>query len=168
MTDIDRAREGGIGPGPTKGHTERLERPSDQERQERQERMADLGHGPDGAAAAPPVHTPTHTETFAATSGSASGAKHASGARSEIVPTEARAELEGRLRHAVTGFVDGPRAAVEEADHVLEDLTARLAETLAGRRRTLRTSWQESTDDTEQLRIALRDYRETAERLLKL
>ncbi|MFI6872525.1 hypothetical protein ACIBL6_03680 [Streptomyces sp. NPDC050400] len=89
-------------------------------------------------------------------------------ARAELVPHDTRDELSGRLRHAVTGFVDEPRAAVEEADHVLEDLTARLAETLAGRRRTLRTSWQDATEDTEQLRLALRDYRETAEKLLRL
>ncbi|MFJ9085008.1 hypothetical protein ACIRL3_21580 [Streptomyces sp. NPDC102384] len=90
------------------------------------------------------------------------------GRRSGLVPAGERDELEGRLRHALTGFVDEPRASVEEADHVLEDLTARLAETLAGHRRTLRTSWQGSPDDTEQLRQALRDYRETAERLLSL
>ncbi|MFI5661676.1 hypothetical protein [Streptomyces sp. NPDC051684] len=88
--------------------------------------------------------------------------------RGVLVPTGEREELEGRLRHALTGFVDEPRASVEEADHVLEDLTARLAETLASHRRTLRTSWQGSTQDTEQLRQALRDYRETAERLLRL
>ncbi|WP_425834433.1 hypothetical protein [Streptomyces fractus] len=90
------------------------------------------------------------------------------GRRSDLVPAGEREALEGRLRHALTGFVDEPRAAVEEADHVLEDLTARLTETLAGHRRTLRTTWQGSTEDTERLRLALRDYRETAERLLSL
>lgn len=88
--------------------------------------------------------------------------------RGDLVPTGEREELEGRLRHALTGFVDEPRASVEEADHVLEDLTARLTETLASHRRTLRTTWQGSTEDTERLRLALRDYRETTERLLKL
>lgn len=95
-------------------------------------------------------------------------AKPARGRRSELMPEGEREELQGRLRHALAGFVDEPRAAVEEADHVLEDLTARLTETLAGHRRTLRTSWQGSTEDTEQLRLALRDYRETAERLLRI
>ncbi|WP_372341343.1 hypothetical protein [Streptomyces sp. CC224E] len=92
-------------------------------------------------------------------------------ARTELVPADERAALEKRLRHALTGFVDEPRAAVEEADHVLEDLAARLTETLAGHRRTLRTSWQDPTEgpeDTERLRLALRDYRETAERLLRI
>ncbi|MEU9568661.1 hypothetical protein AB0D62_01975 [Streptomyces massasporeus] len=80
-----------------------------------------------------------------------------------------------QLQHAVAGFVDGPRAAVEEADHVLEEIAARFTEAVTQRRRTLRQSWQSveggegksvSSADTEQLRLALKDYRELAERLL--
>ncbi|WP_373921857.1 hypothetical protein [Streptomyces sp. T12] len=50
-----------------------------------------------------------------------------------------------------------------------------MTEAVAQRRRTLRGSWQSmeaaedepgSSTDTEQLRLALRDYRELAERLL--
>lgn len=77
-----------------------------------------------------------------------------------------------RMRHAVGGFVDGPRASVEEADHVLEELTAQFTDAMAQRRRTLRTSWEKAgadeSSDTEQLRLALRDYREVTERLLHL
>ncbi|MEU7059327.1 hypothetical protein [Streptomyces sp. NPDC046197] len=84
-------------------------------------------------------------------------------------------KFEARLRGAVTGFVDAPRDAVEEADRVVEELTSRFTEAVERRRRTLRTSWQ-STDeakpatstDTEQLRLALRDYRELADRLLDI
>jgi hypothetical protein len=66
-------------------------------------------------------------------------------------------------------------AAVEEADHVLEEVATRFTEAVKQRRRTLRTSWQSgdggqtkavSAGDTEQLRLALRDYRELTERLL--
>ncbi|MFF0585820.1 hypothetical protein ACFYWD_07635 [Streptomyces sp. NPDC003781] len=80
-----------------------------------------------------------------------------------------------RLHHAVAGFVDAPRASVEEADRVLEEIAARFTEAVAHRRRTLRTSWQEvgpdsgaPSTDTEQLRLALRDYRELADRLMRL
>ncbi|MFG3131850.1 hypothetical protein [Streptomyces tendae] len=80
-----------------------------------------------------------------------------------------------RLHHAVTGFVDAPRASVEEADRVLEEITARFTDAVAHRRRTLRSSWQEAgpdggapSTDTEQLRLALRDYRELADRLMRL
>ncbi|WP_434091125.1 hypothetical protein [Streptomyces flaveus] len=76
-----------------------------------------------------------------------------------------------RLQHAVAGFVDGPRESLEEADQVLEEVTARFTDAVTQRRRTLRTSWQTTGDekaDTEQLRLALRDYRELAERLLRI
>lgn len=84
-------------------------------------------------------------------------------------------KLAVRLQHAVAGFVDAPRDAVREADHVLQELTARFTDAVTERRRTLRRSWQtdstgegeaEAATDTEQLRLALRDYRELAERLL--
>ncbi|MER7177732.1 hypothetical protein [Streptomyces mesophilus] len=91
-----------------------------------------------------------------------------------------RDQWERRLQHAVNGFVDAPRDSVREADKVVEEATARLTELLAERRRSLRTSWSSGPDegtepgapadgataDTEQLRLALRDYRELAERLL--
>ncbi|GAA4049262.1 hypothetical protein [Streptomyces shaanxiensis] len=103
-------------------------------------------------------------------------------------------KLELRVQQAVSRFVDQPRAAVEEADHVVEDLVGRFTEAMTERRRTLRASWQSTrsidesdeadgtdrtdgtdktansaeTFDTEQLRLALRDYRELAERLLRI
>ncbi|WP_411977731.1 hypothetical protein [Streptomyces phaeochromogenes] len=76
-----------------------------------------------------------------------------------------------QLQHAVAGFIDGPRGSVEEADKVLQEVAARFTDAVTERRRTLRTSWQttgEDKADTEQLRLALRDYRELAERLLRL
>jgi hypothetical protein len=94
-----------------------------------------------------------------------------------LLPRDECDQLESRLQHAVVGFVDGPRDAVEEADHVLEELAARFTDAVNQRRRTLRGSWQlaesgakgrqkAATADTEQLRLALRDYRELTERLL--
>ncbi|KES04806.1 hypothetical protein BU52_23535 [Streptomyces toyocaensis] len=80
-----------------------------------------------------------------------------------------------QLQHAVAEFVDAPRDAVREADRALQELTERFTEAVTERRRTLRRSWQDggaddggsvAATDTEQLRLALRDYRELAERLL--
>ncbi|MFJ8541985.1 hypothetical protein ACIRFH_08220 [Streptomyces sp. NPDC093586] len=104
----------------------------------------------------------------------------AAGARTEgaagtrgLLPHEECDRLGQRLQHAVAEFVDAPRASVEEADRVLEELTARFTDAVTHRRRTLRTSWQDTGDetratgtDTEQLRLALRDYRELADRLM--
>ncbi|MFB8771202.1 hypothetical protein [Streptomyces broussonetiae] len=89
-----------------------------------------------------------------------------------LLPHEETDQLASRMRHAVSGFVDGPRSAVEEADQTLEEIAARFSDAVTQRRRTLRMSWQETdegrttTADTEQLRLALRDYRELADRLL--
>lgn len=86
--------------------------------------------------------------------------------------------LSAQLRQAVAGFVDRPRDAVEEADLVLHEITERLSDALTERRRTLTRNWKTPASgdpkkgdaataaDTEQLRLALRDYRELAERLL--
>nr|WP_237529621.1 hypothetical protein [Streptomyces sp. SID5469] len=94
-----------------------------------------------------------------------------------FLPHDECDKLSLRLHHAVAGFVDEPRAAVEEADHVLEEVAARFADAVARQRRTLRTSWSAAgesgsgghpTVDTEQLRLTLRDYREMTERLLHM
>lgn len=105
----------------------------------------------------------------------ASGLRGTSGHESRLLPHEECDKLSTRLQHAVAGFVDEPRSAVEEADHVLEEVAARFADAVKQRRRTLRSSWQAGdggqdkavgAGDTEQLRLALRDYRELTERLL--
>ena len=96
-----------------------------------------------------------------------------------LLPADAHDKLASRLHQAVSDFVDEPRAAVEEADHVVEEVTARLTDAVAERHRTLRSAWQPTKEpdqpdktaadpDTEQLRLALRDYRALAERLLRL
>lgn len=106
-----------------------------------------------------------------------SAVRGGSGQDSRLLPHDECDKLSTRLQHAVAGFVDGPRSAVEEADQVLEEAAARFTEAVKERRRTLRGSWQTgdsggagkavSAADTEQLRLALRDYRELAERLLR-
>ncbi|MFJ3942338.1 hypothetical protein [Streptomyces griseoaurantiacus] len=91
------------------------------------------------------------------------------GARSPLLAHEATEKFSAQLHHAVGGFVDAPRAAVEEADHVLEEVADLVADALNRRRRDLRAAWQSgdgNDSDTERLRVALRDYREFAERLL--
>ncbi|TKA12684.1 hypothetical protein [Actinacidiphila oryziradicis] len=73
-----------------------------------------------------------------------------------------------RLQQAVGGFVDQPRKAVEEADSVLEAAAARLTEGITARRRALRAAWEgdAAKNGTEEMRIALRDYRDLVQRLL--
>ncbi|RPF33129.1 hypothetical protein [Streptomyces sp. TLI_185] len=116
---------------------------------------ADHGAGHEGTAPGRPTGTPgtaAATPTTTPTSG-------------RLLPHDECDKLELRLRQAVSGFVDGPRNSVEEADHVVEEIAGQFTEALTRRRRTLRMSWQDG-EDTEQLRLALRDYRNLAERLL--
>ncbi|MDH6490685.1 hypothetical protein [Streptomyces sp. SAI-127] len=104
------------------------------------------------------------------------GSSRPEGHEARLLPHEECDKLSTRLQHAVAGFVDEPRSAVEEADHVLEEVAARFTDAVKQRRRTLRNSWQTGdggrddkavgAGDTEQLRLALRDYRELTERLL--
>ncbi|MGW3564338.1 hypothetical protein ACWDSL_10660 [Streptomyces sp. NPDC000941] len=112
---------------------------------------------------------------------SAKAAKAANAARAEgaipngptfpVLPPSEQDELAHRLRHAVGGFVDAPRDAVEEADLLLDELSSRLTDLLADRRRTLKDAWRENesgTVRTEDLRLAMRGYRNVLERLLSV
>jgi hypothetical protein len=119
-----------------------------------------------GSQSAPATTTGTGTGTDV-------GRARPPGSEAPLLAHEESQELEQRLTQAVGRFVDGPRDAVAEADRVLEEIAARFTEAVTRRRRTLRSTWQNSDDgdatgtaDTEQLRLALRDYRELAQRLL--
>ncbi|MEU5531877.1 hypothetical protein [Streptomyces sp. NPDC020362] len=96
-------------------------------------------------------------------SAQAGGALH-----TPLLPHEETQRWEARMRQAAAAFADAPRAAVEDADRALEEIAARFGEAVARRRRTLRRSWQDGDErDTEHLRLALHDYEELAERLLR-
>lgn len=65
------------------------------------------------------------------------------------------------------GFVDEPRKAVEDADHLVATTMQRLAEAFATERATLEGQWDRGDEvSTEGLRVALRRYRAFFGRLL--
>lgn len=67
------------------------------------------------------------------------------------------------------GFVDEPRAAVEQADALVAQVMKRLAESFAAERTHLEQQWDRGSDlTTEDLRVALKRYRSFFERLLSL
>ncbi|MFE1528527.1 hypothetical protein [Streptomyces rochei] len=137
---------------------------------------------PTTAPAGTPTTGPTETPTTAqagtpttAPAGTRAGGPDADHDGGTLLAHDECDRLGERLRHAVAGFVDAPRASVEEADRVLEEITARFTDAVAQRRHTLRTSWHDTdpddratSTDTEQLRLALRDYRGLADRLMRL
>ncbi|MFD9092048.1 hypothetical protein [Streptomyces collinus] len=114
------------------------------------------------------------TDTWPAGPAGVHGGAGETGGSSPLLPHEEAEHWESELRRTAAGFVDEPRAAVEEADRELEEIAARFSEAVTHRRRALRMSWQDEEGgrareaDTEQLRLALRDYRELAGRLLHL
>ncbi|MFH9854332.1 hypothetical protein ACH4NV_10880 [Streptomyces althioticus] len=139
---------------------------------------ADTGtHTPglDGTGTHTPGSAGNGTGTHATTPGPDAASGHPG---SRLLGDDTCDRLSAQLRQAVAGFVDRPRDAVEEADLVLHEITERLNDALTERRRTLTRNWKEPASgdpkkgdaapatDTEQLRLALRDYRELAERLL--
>ncbi|WP_431952781.1 hypothetical protein [Actinacidiphila sp. bgisy167] len=85
--------------------------------------------------------------------------------------------LRQRLRHAVGGFVDDPRQAVEEADELLGEATERLCGELRSRRDALRSGRRDGGreggrdghegDDTEKMRLTLQSYRDLVDRVLR-
>lgn len=63
-----------------------------------------------------------------------------------LLPHDECDKLEQRVQHAVAGFVEAPRASVEEADRLLEEIAARFTDAVTERRKSLRQSWQASEE----------------------
>lgn len=155
------------------------------------------GNRPDGASA-PASGTPRADEAHAtsartdgaretgrttgAASGSRSGTGTATGAATDagrdaatgkdrpLFSTEEREKFEARIHQAVAGFVENPRQAVQEADAAFDEVVTGLTKALADRSRLLRADrdGERSDAETEDLRIALQQYRDLTERLVRL
>ncbi|MGW7691715.1 hypothetical protein ACWGMA_23100 [Streptomyces asiaticus] len=131
-----------------------------------------------------PKHEPTNGSRPTPTNGSSPTPTHGASARPSgepsntpngpsfpVLPTSEHDKLTQRLRYAVSGFVDSPRGAVEEADALLVEVANRLTDLLAERRATLRAAWHEDdavSSETEELRLAMRGYRNVLERLISI
>lgn len=77
--------------------------------------------------------------------------------------------LRSRWDAIQTGFVDEPRAAVEQADALVAQIMTRLAKVFADERTTLEQQWSRGDNvSTEDLRLALKRYRSFFERLLSV
>jgi hypothetical protein len=68
-----------------------------------------------------------------------------------------------------TGFVDEPRAAVEQADALVAQVVSRVVQVFGEQRTTLEGQWDRDRDiSTEDLRLALTRYRAFFDRLLSV
>lgn len=87
-----------------------------------------------------------------------------------LFPSGERDRIVRRLGRALNTFPDTPRESLEEAEAAFDEATAQLMDALAEQRRTLRAGWQDQAAETQttELHLALRQYREITQRLLRL
>jgi hypothetical protein len=64
-----------------------------------------------------------------------------------------------RWSEILVGFVDNPRGSVKMAADAVDSAIEEVLASVRARQRALESSWKSSETDTEQLRIALREYR---------
>ena len=141
------------------------------------ERPADGQASGDGRS---PGHADRDDHTVGGGTGDRSGThrrsaadESADGPAGQLLGVDERDRLGERLHHALASFVDSPHDSVVEAAELLEETERHLVAALRDRRIALRAGWQEDGDqgrvsqDTEQLRLTLRTYREVTERLLR-
>jgi len=87
----------------------------------------------------------------------------------DLFPDEELVGYRSRWEAIQTGFVDEPRAAVEQADALVSQVVTQLTKVFARERQTLEGQWTTGDDvSTEDLRIALRRYRSFFHRLLSM
>ncbi|AZM54537.1 hypothetical protein DMA15_19850 [Streptomyces sp. WAC 01529] len=87
-----------------------------------------------------------------------------------LLPSDEREKIALRLGHAINTFDETPHESLEEADAALDEAADQLVKALAERRRLLRANWQDQDPGTQstELRLALREYREITQRLIRL
>jgi len=96
------------------------------------------------------------------------GAAHEESAAPLMAPNLVQ-DLRSRWDQIQAGFVDEPRAAVQQADELVAQAMKQIAETFSTERTKLEQQWDRGDDvNTEDLRQALRKYRAFFQRLLSV
>ena len=89
--------------------------------------------------------------------------------RVSVLEPSASERLRGRWQEVQAGFVDEPRQSVTEADQLVGEVLDEVSRVFRDQRSELEAEWSGNTEPgTEELRQALRRYREFFDRLLSL
>jgi hypothetical protein len=84
-----------------------------------------------------------------------------------LLPPDQAERYRSRWEEIQASFVDEPRESVEQADRLVADLMQSLAATFSQARELLESQWDSDGDaSTEDLRVALTQYRSFFDRLL--
>jgi len=119
---------------------------------------------PPSAAATDTAAEDAAAEDAAVTDTAAEDALEAAGSPGSPLASLDAAAIRSRFIDIQAGFVDEPRQAVEEAGRFVDDLVQQVAEALRQQRGQLAGP----EGSTEDLRLALRSYRQFVDRLLEL
>jgi hypothetical protein len=86
-----------------------------------------------------------------------------------LFPQDYAQDLRSQWDRVQTTFVDEPRAAVQEADKLVDHAIKRLSEIFSDERNRLEQQWSRGDEvNTEDLRVALQKYRSFFYRLLNV
>jgi hypothetical protein len=86
-----------------------------------------------------------------------------------LLPSDFVSGLRSRWDQIQTGFVDEPRAAVQQADELVASAIKKLAESFADARNNLERQWDRGEEiNTEDLRVALKKYRSFFQKLMSV
>ncbi|HZO70200.1 MAG TPA: hypothetical protein VFB74_34825 [Kribbellaceae bacterium] len=85
-----------------------------------------------------------------------------------LIPGDTAMDYTARWEAIQQGFVDDPRSAVTDADTLVGEVLKKLASTFDDQHKGLESQWSDGEPSTEDLRSALRRYRDFFERLLRL
>ncbi len=124
------------------------------------------GEGPDVTAGEASGEGPD--VTAGEDSAGAAAAVEDSSPDDRALTSAAAMDFKARWETIQQGFVDDPRNAVTDADGLVSDLLKKLATTFEEQRRRLESQWSDGEPSTEELRGALRRYRDFFERLLTI
>jgi hypothetical protein len=116
-----------------------------------------------------PADTPADVAPAAAPTEPAGRATPAASTNAHgLLSAERSAEFKRRWRDLQADFVDDPQQAVREAGDLSREILRALSDTIADADQVDRWQAEDGTSGTEDLRIALRQYRALVDRLLEL